>query len=59
MSILLQNLIENPKLIEKFLPKCCKCKCMLTFENGQYTYDQQLICDDCYYTLISDLVESN
>lgn len=61
MSIKLQDLIDNPKLLDKFkLPehKCTKCGCAVDYATGRHRIGIGNVCDDCYFELLGELIEN-
>ena len=53
MTVTLQELLDNPKLIEKIQgPQtiCSQCKCRLGLNDERYHSDKGLVCGDCYYS---------
>jgi len=62
MSIPLQNLIDNPSLIDDLLDYnislCCYCGCKLKGNiTGKNKTPKGIACDDCYYENLGKLIE--
>ena len=59
MALTLQDLVDNPALLE-MLRKVDTCpKCFKPFRSyeASYTIDGVRVCDDCYFGAIGELVE--
>lgn len=59
MAIKLQELIDHPELLSEICKKLpdIKCRRCDRLTSGKYKIGKVIVCSDCYYHSLSDVVE--